>query len=137
MSKRLAAITLAASLAVMPLAGCAALMSKVCEHSPVVLENLEMVQRKLEIIRAFLSVATTADLQVELEIQGTTVTITRGDIDNALALIDQVLGTIKTLIADACAGNAEQAMKAAAAVEANPVVSAAMAMAKRAGALPY
>lgn len=136
MLKRFTAVALVLTLSVMPLAGCATLMSKICEHSPAVLENLEMAQQKLEIIRAFLAVATTSDLQVELEIKGVSMIITRDDIDNTLALIDQILGTIKGLIADACAGNAQQAIKAASAVEANPAVMAAMAMAKRAGALP-
>lgn len=138
MYRKFTALCLAWSLLCLPLAGCSTLdkfLARACEHSQVVLDNLEMAQQRLEVIRAFLAASVPADLQVELDVRGVPFEVTKEDIESALALVDTVLTTIKKLVADACAGDPAQALKAVAALDHNVTVHAASLSAQRHGAL--
>lgn len=137
MFRKYLAIFVVLSLLTMPVAGCETLknlISKACEHSQVIQDTLEMLQQKLQIVKAFLETATPDELQVELNVKDVPFTVTKDDVINTIALVDQTLGVLKTIIEDACKGDVEQAIKAAEGLNGNATFYAAMMLAQKNGA---
>ena len=134
--QRVCIAVLSVGLLLMPVIGCTSLKNlytSACKQSEYFLGELESAKQRLEIIRSFLAVAVPSDLQVELNRLSINYTVTRADLDNSLALVQQVLSVLATLIEDACAGNTQQALQAAKALDTQPVVMGAIQMAKRTG----